>query len=342
MKEKTFWEPGQAIRKTLNQRTSSYLQLAFIFLIIVLYSACSSTYKTLDEPTKKLLVNKFNTGNAQLDCRISCISTVMSALPRLKVLHDTGHWKQLALETQGIGFGNDLTWYYLGRAAEELNAIEAAEIYYKISIENTNSKHRCKKRLCNGHQFPHDTSKRLSHLKSSVGNNYSTKHLPRHSLYVNVEPASAVIKIMNIQPKFRQGIKLTPGGYRLKLQKRGFQTVNKMINIQDSDVTVSFIMKPIKINQNGNTEFVSDDNQFIISTPDTNKTTKNIQISDEKTTAILIESGELKNKPNPFSAVKTTLNRGEKVIIIETQGDWVKIETNHGVGYVYKESLRLH
>jgi len=314
-------------------------------LIILLLSSCSSAYRTLDDSTQQRLNNDLITGRANLDCRFSCMTTWLNALSRLKVLHDNGHWKQLALETQRIGYATDLSWYYLGRSAEGVNAKKAARTYYNISVEDNRSGHHCNN--CNGHRFPQDALQRLSRLKSSTSRRIN-RFAASYPLFVNVEPSDAVIKVMNIGPKFTQGIKLNKGDYHLRLQKPGFKTINKTIKVKDSAVTVAFNLTPIEFKsykQAGSNAY--HENQATNTKPILNSVSTESASTFQKTksssvtaTAMVIKNTELKAEPSLFSSVHRQLKRGEKVKILENLGDWIKVQTSQGGGYVYQDSLR--
>lgn len=59
--------------------------------------------------------------------------------PLTKTLHDTGQWETLAAVVLKDNFGDNLRWYYLGRAAEGMGLCDAAEAYYLISKELSKS-----------------------------------------------------------------------------------------------------------------------------------------------------------------------------------------------------------
>ena len=50
-------------------------------------------------------------------------------------------------------------------------------------------------------------------------------------LYVDAHPDSAVIRIMNIKPRFQQGITLKPGRYHLHVAAAGYQSVEQSIEL---------------------------------------------------------------------------------------------------------------
>ena len=326
-------------RFNYNEVTSfNYKKITFLICLVfltVLNISCSVKYQIVDSSLKKRLINDLVTGNAQLDCAISCLHSWVTALPHLKRLHDGKQWKQLALEVQKIGRDSDLDWYYLGRAAEGLGAVEAALTYYDTSIENSRSGYRCAKSSCNNMDFPSDSLKRKRLIRGGLAKKQD--NTPTYSLFVDVQPSDAVIKIINIEPKFTQGIQLAQGEYQLRLQKRGFKTINKIIEISDSEEALSFNMIPIKLVKSGEANFALDDeNQNLKS----QSTSQKYQITNNTATAIVIKNTELKTQPTLFASVNGKLKRGEKVNILETIGDWVKVKTTQGEGYIYSDSLR--
>ena len=54
-----------------------------------------------------------------------------------KQLHDSGQWESLASLVLNDNYGDDLRWYFLGRAAEGMAFCDAAEIYYRLSKERS-------------------------------------------------------------------------------------------------------------------------------------------------------------------------------------------------------------
>ena len=50
-------------------------------------------------------------------------------------------------------------------------------------------------------------------------------------LYVDAEPGGAGIRILNIGPKFYQGMELTPGRYHVEVSARGFETKKEWVSV---------------------------------------------------------------------------------------------------------------
>lgn len=55
-------------------------------------------------------------------------------------------------------------------------------------------------------------------------------------LYVKTMPEDSRIRIMNIKPKFRQGIELAPGKYHIEVSAKGYVTESKWIVLSKGDI----------------------------------------------------------------------------------------------------------
>jgi hypothetical protein len=79
-----------------------------------------------------------------------------------KSLHDSGQWKTLAAVVLKDKYGDNLGWYYLGRAAEGMGLCDTAEHYYKISKERSEKfETRCLSIACHGFKLPDLLEERL-------------------------------------------------------------------------------------------------------------------------------------------------------------------------------------
>ena len=70
-------------------------------------------------------------------------------------------------------------------------------------------------------EWPHDWSQYL----------VSKKFQP-YRLFVDTEPESAKVRILNIKPKFHQGIMLNPGRYHIEVSANGYQTEMMWIKVK--------------------------------------------------------------------------------------------------------------
>jgi len=61
---------------------------------------------------------------------------------------------------------------------------------------------------------------------------YWKKYKESGKLFVDTMPANAMVKILNIDPKFHQGIKLEPGNYHLEVSHTGYETERMWIDLR--------------------------------------------------------------------------------------------------------------
>ncbi len=67
----------------------------------------------------------------------------------------------------------------------------------------------------------------------------------QYALIVNATPATSRIRIMNIQPKYRPGLCLTPRRYDIYVTHRGYHSYRKWTTLKEADVSVNVALKQI-------------------------------------------------------------------------------------------------
>lgn len=65
----------------------------------------------------------------------------------------------------------------------------------------------------------------------------------KYSLMINVTPANCKIRIMNISPKFKNGILLKPNKYDIYITHSGYHEYRKWVEIKDSDVNIDVVLQ---------------------------------------------------------------------------------------------------
>lgn len=133
--------------------------LAFLVLIVC---GCASSLKSVTNLEREAFLD----GKIQFDC-LSCAGIFGQNLHEMEKRYQNSAWNRLSELVIGAGFGSDLSYYYLGRAAEGLGKNNAARIYYQRGLV-TNLK--CNPPLtfingCLGHTFPEEFQTRLSYLE---------------------------------------------------------------------------------------------------------------------------------------------------------------------------------
>ncbi len=113
------------------------------------------------------LMSELQAGQPVLDCRADCGLAWANNRQQAAALDATAQWRQLALLVMQIGYMDDLTYYYLGRAAENLGYLQPAQRYYRIAEQISVTNMSCHQgevdaqdalgipvSECNGYVFP--------------------------------------------------------------------------------------------------------------------------------------------------------------------------------------------
>jgi hypothetical protein len=141
-------------------------------------AAC--TMKNATVPPEQLL-SELQAGQPMLDCRADCSFAWASNRQQAAVLDATGQWQQLALLVMQVGYMDDLTYYYLGHAAENLGYLQPAEKYYRIAEQISVTNMSCSQgeadaqavlgvpvNQCNGYTFPDALYPHLETVESQL------------------------------------------------------------------------------------------------------------------------------------------------------------------------------
>jgi hypothetical protein len=109
-------------------------------------------------------------GRPLLGCHDLCLAAWRGAQPQAAQLDAGARWQDLALLLTRIGYQDDLSLYYLGRAAEGLGSREAAANYYRQSTQLSGSAGSCQSlsRLCGGVGLPRAAALRLAAIEREV------------------------------------------------------------------------------------------------------------------------------------------------------------------------------
>jgi hypothetical protein len=113
------------------------------------------------------LIRRLRGGEALLECGFPCREAWRANRATALVLNETRQWRELAVLVMQVGYTNDLTYYYLGRAAEGLGFWDAAKRYYQISVRLTSAGIACSAEgaeYCNGQVFPAAAQAELAEL----------------------------------------------------------------------------------------------------------------------------------------------------------------------------------
>ncbi|MDD3342131.1 MAG: PEGA domain-containing protein, partial [Sulfurospirillaceae bacterium] len=90
------------------------------------------------------------------------------------------------------------------------------------------------------------TERRTKQYNISVDSNPTAQ--PQYSLVIKPNPVDATIKILNIGPKYYDGIVLSKGKYNIEVSKNGYETVSQWLNIEKNEnIHINLTKKNINI-----------------------------------------------------------------------------------------------
>jgi len=70
-----------------------------------------------------------------------------------------------------------------------------------------------------------------------------------YRLYIKTTPSDAGIYIMNIRPRFKQGMRLGPGKYDVIVSRKGYKKYRQWIRIHSKDVHLTVNLEPLNSNK---------------------------------------------------------------------------------------------
>ena len=150
-------------------------RIACLCATMLLVVGCASAPKpaTPDPLADAELLADFTAGRAKLTELTAfsgySVATKEAMIAKdLRGLYDTRNWQSLAIAVIRTGSGSDLSWFYLGRSAEELGHFSAAKIYFEQSIVAAKRKGISGCVACSGFKFPDDSAKHLAIVEAQL------------------------------------------------------------------------------------------------------------------------------------------------------------------------------
>lgn len=76
---------------------------------------------------------------------------------------------------------------------------------------------------------------------------YAAAAVQNPKIYIQTDPQDAGIRVLNIKPKFTQGMELEPGRYHIEVATKNYQTDRRWIEVKKGeDATLTIKLKPAK------------------------------------------------------------------------------------------------
>ncbi len=135
-------------------------------------------------------------GRPLLNCREPCLAEWQRIQPQAAQLDGGARWQDLALLLVRAGYQDDLSLYYLGRAAEGLGHREAAAGYYRQSAQLSGSAGSCQSlsRLCGGLVLPRAAALRVAAIERELNRARPKRAEPAPQAPETPAPAAAEVE----------------------------------------------------------------------------------------------------------------------------------------------------
>ena len=144
------------------------LRAGLLILINLVLAGCAGKPAEqtgrLAQADRAELLARLQLGQPVLDCREPCLESWKRVQPEAARLDTAGRWDELAVLVIRAGYEDDLSLYYLGRAAAGRGAGAAAARYYRDSMRISGTPAACAtlSHLCAGLVFPRAAGERLA------------------------------------------------------------------------------------------------------------------------------------------------------------------------------------
>jgi hypothetical protein len=111
------------------------IRLATVIVIPAVLSGCA--VQTINEKNASELFDKFSTGNMQLATGFPAVGTNIFHVEDMYDAAQSKDWTRLSRIVIEANSGDDVGYYYLGLAAQQLGYKDAARIYFKKSVDDS-------------------------------------------------------------------------------------------------------------------------------------------------------------------------------------------------------------
>jgi hypothetical protein len=146
-----------------------------IFAALIGLASCSSGAGFHDLAQRDSAMAAFRSGQASLPCGdgLECGLKWAGAKATVERYAQASDWNGLAESVLSIGYDTDLSWYYLGAAAQNLGYNRAARVYYEASIQRTTAGGlaacNASLGLCGSANLPMDAQRMLAAVTATRG-----------------------------------------------------------------------------------------------------------------------------------------------------------------------------
>lgn len=150
----------------MKKRIPTALFILFLFLLF----GCATKNRPIDEEERAGIKRDFESGALRVTCEsIGCSASMGRNQKSMRDLYDQKKWNDLVVLVANVGSANNLSYFFLGRSAEELGFSNNARIYYKEALS---VRTKCKWGVidnCVGLDVPEEAEEGIERIDSKEG-----------------------------------------------------------------------------------------------------------------------------------------------------------------------------
>lgn len=146
-----------------------------LFFSAIALSGCATPLPPLPPDQEALYVGQLTHGQTALSCTsLPCSEGFVGHFSDFQNLYASQAWEALGVMVARLNYGSDLSYFYLGVAAQGLGANEAAIHYYQAAVSISTSPqtgdqcHSGNIDLCNGVALPNDAYARIQVVQAAI------------------------------------------------------------------------------------------------------------------------------------------------------------------------------
>ncbi|MEJ1962521.1 MAG: hypothetical protein WDO56_13650 [Gammaproteobacteria bacterium] len=161
----------------------SIIRLAALLVLAAGLSGCPGAIRPESPEEELRMTTDFQNGTVIFDCTIKCSGSYIFNQDQIWAFHDNKAWHELAIAVISAGWRQDISYFLLGVAAQQLGYYEPADRYYRMAGALSQSplgSERCGSvpSLCHSIVLPRDLYPRLAAVSRAMRQPRASAPLP--------------------------------------------------------------------------------------------------------------------------------------------------------------------
>lgn len=283
----------------------------------------------------------FQAGKVRLACGFSCAGSWNLNRQQAREYYEEQDWQALARVVGDIGYGSDLGYYYLGRAAEGTGHSAAALQYYELA-RAANSHCSTGINRCGGLDVAAAVSERVAVIEANMAAAEKQKPRGQPVRDQRLMAAQATLAELGFYAGRADGLygPKTRAALLSFQEQRGLPQTGKLDDATNAALQDSQPLAP----QPGEATGVGQQESEQLVTPQAGPSASEPAVDagpvGKELGGVVVSSTDLMDAPDIFSNVIRPVPKGRRVTVISKEEDWYKVAFDGDVGFIYADYIR--